>query len=245
MDATLRRLKVRDIPPVPPEIIESFRNHRVTMVPFEERARIITDPELRLENGVAEFVDGSFMVSVSCPMHGVTRDMLMWWLWWFPQNVERFRAWLPEANFEITYSEDDRDFFMAQDVPSFRPITLYPNQAVGDLTLPFRIDLVMADEFGFTAKDIEVAGNPLLVCGHMMARKGKFLYSDFVYSVYPTDYGSLFNARFWIGRNNSNLLLRLLLLNERRIMGLAEICYRQYACLDGILPELYWENRRS
>ena len=76
-------------------------------------------------------------------------------------------------------------------------------------------------------------------------REGKFLYSDFVYSVYPTDYGSLFNARFWIGRNNSNLLLRLLLLNERRIMGLAEICYRQYACLDGILPELYWENRRS
>ena len=44
MDATLRRLKVRDIPPVPPEVIESFRNHRVTMVPFEERGRVITDP---------------------------------------------------------------------------------------------------------------------------------------------------------------------------------------------------------
>lgn len=134
---------------------------------------------------------------------------------------------------------------MAQDVPSFRPVTLYPNQAVGDFFLPFRIDLVMPDQFGFTEKDIEEAGDPLLVCGHMMARKGKFLYSDFVYSVYPTEYGSLFNARFWIGRNNGNLLLRLLLLNERRMMGLAEVCYRQYACLDGMLPELYRENHQD
>ena len=244
MDATLRRLKVRNIPPVPQEILESFRNHRATLVPFSDRARAITDPVLRTENGVSEFDDGSFMISVSCPMHGVTKDMLTWWVWWFPQDSERFRAWLPESNLELTYSEDDADYFQSATMPSFRPVTLYPFQSVGDIQLPFRIDLVFPEDFGFTNDDVKAAGDPLLYCGHIRARKGRILYSDFVYSAYETEYGCMFNARFWIGRTNGNLLLRLLILNERRMMALAETCYRQYSCLEGILPELYRENHR-
>ena len=111
MDATLNRLRVREIPPVPAEVVESFKGHKTTLVPFEDRIRAISEPSLRTENGVAEFPDGSFMVSVSCPMHGVTKEMLTWWVWWFPQDTERFRAWLPESNLELTYAEDDADYF--------------------------------------------------------------------------------------------------------------------------------------
>ena len=245
MDPTLSRLKVREIPPVPEEIVDSFRNHRTTLIPFEMRSRAITDPTMRVENGVAEFPDGSFMVSVSCPMRGVTKEMLEWWVWWFPQDSERFRAWLPESNLELTYSEDDADYFQSEKMPPSRPVTLYPYQTVGDIKLPFRIDLVFPEDFGFTREDVEVAGNPMLCCGHIKALKGRILYSDFVYSAYETDYGCWFNARFWIGRTNGNLLFRLLILNERRMMALAETCYRQYSCLDSILPELYRENYRS
>ena len=81
MDATLNRLRVREIPSVPVEVVESFKGHKTTLVPFEDRVRAISDPSLRTENGVAEFPDGSFMVSVSCPMHGVTKEMLTWWVW--------------------------------------------------------------------------------------------------------------------------------------------------------------------
>ena len=244
MDATLNRLRVREIPSVPVEVVESFKGHKTTLVPFEDRVRVISDPSLRTENGVAEFPDGSFMVSVSCPMHGVTKEMLTWWVWWFPQDAERFRAWLPESNLELTYAEDDADYFQSESMPPFRPVTLYPYQSVGDISLPFRIDLVYPKDFGFSDEDVRSAGDPLIYCGHIKARKGRILYSDFVYSAYETDYGCLFNARFWIGRTNGNLLLRLLLLNERRMMGLASTCYQQYSCLDGILPEVYGEHHR-
>ena len=239
MDATLSRLKTRDIPPVPSDILRSLRDRRVTLVPFEECVRVIFDPALRTENGVAEFGDGSFTASVSCPMHGVTPEMIQWWIWWFPQDVERFRVWLPDTNFEVTYSENDIDFFTADDVPPFRPVTLYPNQVVGEINLPFRIDLVMPEDFGITEEDIVKAGNPLVICGRMMARKGKLLISDFLYVVFPTEYGCLFSARLWVGRISSSLVQRLLFLNEKRVVGMAETCYRLFACLDGVLPELY------
>ena len=244
MDPTLSRLKARDIPPVPEEVMDSFRSHRATLISFEEISKAITDPRMRTENGVAEFRDGSFMVSVSCRMRGVTREMLEWWLWWFPQDAERFRTWLPEANFEVTYSEDDSDYFSAKELPPFRPVTLYPCQAIGEISFPFRMDLVMPEEFGFTPEDIEAAGDPFLVCGRMMSRRGKSVYADVLYSAYPTDYGSLLNVRIWVGRLNGNMLQRLLIHNERRTIDLAGTCYHQYSCLDGILPELYRENHR-
>lgn len=239
MDDILQRMRARQIPPVPKDILDSFAEHRTTLVPFEERSRALADPALRTENGVREFDDGSFMISVSCKMEGVTLDMVRWWLWWFPQDPERFRAWLPEGNFNITYADEDRAYFGAESQGQFRPVTLYPYQAVGDLALMFRIDLVMPEEFGFTRKDISDAGDPLVYCARLKALKGKVLYSDFYYAIYPVEGGCLFNARFWIGRTNGNKLVRLLLLNERRMLGLAETCYKQYSCLQDILPDLY------
>ena len=198
MDASLNRLKTREIPPVPQNILDSFEDHRTTLIPFEERSRALVEPAFRKENGVREFQDGSFMMSVSCPMHGVTKDMLAWWAWWFPQDVERYRAWMPGSNLDISYSEDDADYFNADRMPPFRPVTLYPLQKTGDLKLPFRIDLVMPSDFGFTDEDIKAAGDPLVICGRIKSVKGELLYSDFYYAAYQTDYGCLFNVRCWI-----------------------------------------------
>ena len=172
MDASLNRLKTREIPPVPQNILDSFEDHRTTLIPFEERSRALVEPAFRKENGVREFQDGSFMMSVSCPMHGVTKDMLAWWAWWFPQDVERYCAWMPSSNLDISYSEDDADYFNADRMPPFRPVTLYPLQKTGDLKLPFRIDLVMPSDFGFTDEDIKAAGDPLVICGRIKSVKG-------------------------------------------------------------------------
>lgn len=241
MDDILQRMRARYIPPVPQDVLASFAAHKATLVPFEERSMALTDPALRTENGVREFDDGSFMISVSCKMEGVTIDMLRWWFWWFPQDVERFQAWMPEGNFGISYDDSDESYFGSDRQGPFRPVTLYPYQAIGDLALMFRVDIVRPDEFGFTRKDISDAGNPLVYCSRLKALKGKILYSDFYYAFYPEEDGCLFNARFWIGRTNGNKLVRLLLLNERRMLGLAETCYRQYSCLQDILPDLYGE----
>ena len=150
MDPILSRLMVRDIPPVPKDVMEAFETGTITHVPIEERSRILTDPSLRMENGIHESIDGTVQVAVSCHMEGVTLKMIEWWGWWFPGDSDRFRAWLPDSNIRLTYSEEDADYFRSPYFPGFRPVTLYPEQVVGDIPMPFRIDMYPPDEFGFT-----------------------------------------------------------------------------------------------
>ena len=239
MDPILSRLMVRDIPPVPKDVVEAFETGTITHVPIEERSRILTDPSLRMENGIHENIDGTVQVAVSCYMEGVTLEMIEWWGWWFPGDSDRFRAWLPDSNVRLTYSEEDADYFRSPYFPGFRPVTLYPEQVVGDIPMPFRIDMYPPDEFGFTDDVIASAGDPLVYCCRLGAKKGRIMYSWFVYMFFPEGDGCRFSARFWVGSPEGNRILKILLLNRRRMSALGIGCYREYISLPGVLPELY------
>ena len=64
MDASLNRLKTREIPPVPQNILDSFEDHRTTLIPFEERSRALVEPAFRKENGVrAEILNSVYQTS--------------------------------------------------------------------------------------------------------------------------------------------------------------------------------------
>ena len=239
MDPILSRLMVRDIPPVPKDVVEAFETGTITHVPIEERSRILTDPSLRMENGIHESIDGTVQVAVSCHMEGVTLEMIEWWGWWSPGDSDRFRAWLPDSNIRLTYSEEDADYFRSPYFPGFRPVTLYPEQVVGDIPMPFRIDMYPPDEFGFTDDVIVSAGDPLVYCCRLGAKKGRIMYSWFVYMFFPEGDGCRFSARFWVGSPEGNRFLKILLLNRRRMSALGIGCYREYTSLPGVLPELY------
>ena len=119
MDPIYSRLRVRDIPPVPQEVLDAFETGSATLIPIDEKSRALTDLPLRMENGISEFDDGSMMVAVSCHLAGVTREMLEWWEWWSPGHVDAFRAWLPDSNYDLTYSEEYADYFNAESMPEF------------------------------------------------------------------------------------------------------------------------------
>lgn len=241
MDPIYSRLRVRDIPPVPQEVLDAFESGSATLIPIDEKSRALTELPLRMENGISEFDDGSMMVALSCHLAGVTREMLEWWEWWFPGHVDAFRAWLPDSNFDLTYSEEHADYFNAERMPEFRPHTLYPTQVMGDIALLFKIDVMDPVEFGFDREAIRRSGDPLIFCGNIKARKGKILYTDFAYMFFPEGDGFRFSARFWAGRTNGNRFLRIMLLNRRRMYHLGVSCYREYTSLPGLLPEMYAE----
>lgn len=239
MDAAYSRLRVRNIPEVPPDVMEAFESGSITPIPYGDRSRLIREPSLWMENGVHEFPDSTYLAAVSCHIPGVTLDMVRWWGWWFPGDVERYRTWLPDSNVDLTYAEKDADYFTAQEQPPFRPVTLYPVQKIGEVALPFRIDLLMPEDFGFSREDLERAGGPVVFCGGLRPRKGKYLYSDFAYLFFEEGDGVRFVARFWIGRTNGNRLLRMIMLTDRGIRLIGIGCYREYASLSGVVPELY------
>lgn len=239
MDAAYSRLRVRNIPPVPPEVLEAFESARITPIPYEDRSRLLRDPSLWYENGVHECPDSTYQAAVSCHIPGVTMDMVRWWGWWFPGDVERYRTWLPDSNIDFTYSEEDTDYFTASERPPFRPVTLYLVQKIGDFALPFRVDLLTPEDFGFAREDMDALGDITIYCGGLKPRKGKYLYSDFAYLFLEEGDGVRFCARFWIGRTNGNRLLRMIMLNDRSIRTMAVGCYREYASLPGVVPELY------
>lgn len=240
MDPLFSKLMVRDIPDVPPDIVEAFESGEVTEVPFEKRMCLLTDPSIRGENGIVESLDGSVQAAVSCFMPGVTLDMISWWAWWFPRDSDRFRIWLPDSNVRLTYDEKDADYFEAPEQPELRPFTLFPVQVIGGLPMPFRIDLYPPEEF-FPEQAVKDAGGPLVYCARLGTKKGKFLYSRFVYMFFEEEGGVRFSARFWIGTGNGNRFLSILLINRRRMAALGISCYREYDSLHGILPELYAE----
>ena len=164
MDPLFSKLMVRDIPDVPPDIVDAFESGEVTEVPFEERMCLLTDPSIRGENGIVESLDGSVQAAVSCFMPGVTLDMISWWAWWFPRDSDRFRIWLPDSNVRLTYDEKDADYFEAPEQPELRPFTLFPVQVIGGLPMPFRIDLYPQEEF-FPEQAVKDAGGPLVQAG--------------------------------------------------------------------------------
>ena len=235
----LRDLMSKPLPQMPPEIVSALENNEITGTPHEEKNSILSDADLQREVGYKRTDDGTYLVSMICPMPNITPEMIEWWFWWHPQADERYQSWFPNEHCGISYAKRDNDYFKQNTQPEFRRNTQYPTERIGGIKMPLRIDFVSPEEFGFSRDTMVKNDIPLIVCGHVGAFKGLIWHTEMAHIFKKTDDGLLLISRFWIGQTLKNPILRKLILTDNTAKGMAEHCCIEYRNLVEILPALY------
>lgn len=237
----LKELMVRPLQVVPKDIREKLFCPNITLTPFEDKNTLLRSDALRQEVGYRAFQNGDYLVSMTCPMPGITPEMIAWWFWWHPQEKIRYQIWFPGEHFAIAYDKKDAPYFQQDVFPAFRPNTQYPTERIGGIRMPLRIDFVHPKNFGFSGQAMRENDIPLIVCGHVSAFRGLVPHTEMAHIFQRTDEGLFMFSRFWIGKTLSNPLLRKRILTESMARGMAEHCCLEYRNLAEILPAL-WER---
>ena len=236
----LKELFSKQLPVIPVEIREKInRPNAIALTDFSDKDRILCHPQLHSQAGFRRFPDGSYLVSMYCPMPGITPEMIKWWFWWHPQADERYQVWFPGEHYGISFDRKNSAYFAQTALPAFQPNTHYPTERIGGARLPLRIDFVSAEDFGFSAQAMEENQIPMIVCGHVSAFRGLVPHTEMAHIFRRTDDGLFLISRFWLGRTLKNPLLRRAILTEETARGMAEHCCVEYRNLAEILPDLY------
>ncbi len=88
----ISELKQKELPSIPDEIKKSIAACNITLTPFDRKNDVLCKSSLQMEAGYGRFSDGSYLVSMYCPMSGLTAEMVAWWFWWHPQAKERYQV---------------------------------------------------------------------------------------------------------------------------------------------------------
>lgn len=233
----------KPLPEIPADIAEKLKTAGgITLIEFEDKNKILKDDKLQSEAGYSRFSDGSYLVSMYCPMPGITADMIKWWFWWHPQADERYQVWFPGAHFGIGYDKKDSDYFRQPECPPFRENTQYPVEKIGGMKMPLRIDFLTAEHFGFSENVMEDCNVKLIVGGHVGAFKGLVWHTEMAHIYKEVDGGLYLISRFWLGRTMPPILRRLII-NDKMAKSMAEHCAVEYRNLAEILPVLYAERQ--
>lgn len=233
----IEKLMNKSLPEIPDEIKTALINNRITPTPFDEKNDILKSEKLQKEVGYKKMNDGSYIVSMYCPMPGITPEMIKWWFWWHPQADERYKVWFPNKHLGIGYSKKQKEYFNQKLCPDFQPNTQYPLEKISKATLPLRIDFVTPEEFGFSERIMEENNIPLIVCGHVGVFKGLVMHTEMAHIFRQTENGLFMTSRFWLGKT-INPLLRKIIINESIAKSMAEHCCVEYRNLFEILPIL-------
>ncbi len=227
---------------MPPEIrVVLDANVPVSLTAFEDKNNILTDEALQREVGFSRFHNGSYIVSMTCPMPGITPDMIRWWFWWHAQENLRYKIWFPGEHYGISTARKDRTYFSQKTLPAFRPNTHYPIERIGKLILPLKIEFISPEDFGFSPERMQKNEIPLIVCGHVGAMYGLVRHTEMAHIFKQTEDGLLLISRFWLGQTLKNPLLRKAMLTDKTAKGMAEHCCVEYRNLTEILPRLYFK----
>lgn len=230
---------------IPEDFLDQLSNSDITLTTFTEKNAILKDTQLRCEVGFGQFPDGSYLVSMTCPMPGITSEMIAWWFWWHPQADERYQRWFPGEHYSVSYDKRNKDYFLQSTLPAFQPNTQYPVERIGSMKMPLRIDFVLPEEFGFSRQTMEENNVPIIVCGHVSALRGLIPHTEMAHIFFRTEDGLLLTSRFWIGKTLKNKILRKVILTENTARGMAEHCYLEYRNLAKMLPDLYRQNFKN
>lgn len=235
----LRDLMNKPLPPMPSEILEALSENVITQTRFEEKNKILSDTELQAEVGYTKMEDGTYLVSMICPMPEITADMIEWWFWWHAQDSIRYQVWYPSDHISIKYHKKDRAFFEQSNIPRFMPNTQYPVERIGGMKMPLRIDFVTPEEFGFSRQAMQDNDIPQIVCGHVGAFNNLVKHTEMAHIFKQTEKGLFMISRFWLGETMRNPLLKKLIITEAMAKGMAAHCCIEYRNLCEILPDLY------
>lgn len=239
----LQDLLKKPLPQIPPEIAEALCKNEITKTPFECKNDILSDDGLQREVGYTKMNDGTYLVSMVCPMPDITAEMIEWWFWWHAQDSLRYKVWYPGEHAGVRYHKKDKAYFQQPAVPAFVPNTHYPVERIGGMKMPLRIDFVTPEEFGFSPKAMENNNIPKIVCGHVGAFNNLVKHTEMAHIFIQTEKGLFMVSRFWLGKTMKNPLLRKLIITEDMARGMAEHCCVEYRNLCEILPVLYEKFR--
>ena len=234
----MKELLNKPLPEIPESILEKLEHSALTMTTYENKNDILTDPALQQEVGFQRFPDGSWLVSMVCPMPGITREMIDWWFWWHCQDDLRYQVWFPGDHIKNTYHKKDRAYFEQEKQPAFQSNAQLPVEKIGGMKMPLRIDFVTPEQFGFTADAMEQGNVATVVCGHVSAFGGLISHTEMAHIYKQTEEGLFMFSRFWLGKT-MNPLLRKFVMTEKMARGMAEHCCIEYRNLVEILPGLY------
>lgn len=119
--------------------------------------------------GFQKLSSGNYLVSMTCPMEGITPEMIHWWFWWHPQKSERYKAWFPGEHYGVSFAKKDKPYFIQNELPSFKENTQFPLERIRKIVMPLRIDFKTPENFGFSKELMKENGIPLIVCGNVSA----------------------------------------------------------------------------
>ncbi len=242
--AKIEELMRKELPEIPDEIKAALNKNEITPTHFSEMNNILESEKLQKEVGYQKMEKDTYLVSMYCPMPGITPEMIKWWFWWHPQKNERYQVWFPEAHFAIGYSKKQAGYFKCTECPDFQNNTQYPVEKIGGMRMPLRIDFISPEEFGFSRQMMDENNIPLIVCGHVGAFKGLIWHTEMAHIFKQTEDGLFMISRFWLGKSMKNPVLRKRIITEDMAKGMAEHCCIEYRNLVEILPVLYHENNR-
>lgn len=238
---SIENLMKKEIPQISDEIKNALSKNEITPTLFNEKNTILMSESLQQEVGYKRMDDGSYIVSMYCPMPNITPEMIKWWFWWHPQEDIRYQVWYPDAHVSIGYDKRQADYFKREVCPEFQNNSQYPVEIIGEKKMPLRIDFVTPKEFGFSEDVMEENGIPLIMCGHVGAFKGMIWHTEMAHIFKNTEDGLFMISRFWIGETLKNPILRKTILTDDTAKGMAEHCCVEYRNLLEILPILYGE----
>lgn len=239
----MKELLNKPLPAIPAEIREKLDAPQITLTPIENVDEILCHSFLQQEVGYTQFPDGSWMVSMACPMPGITREMIDWWFWWHCQEDLRYQVWFPGDHISIKYHRKDRAYFEQPVMPPFRPNSQCPVERIGGTTMPLRIDFITPEQFGFTKDAMERGNIATIICGHVSAFNGLVPHTEMAHIYKQTDDGLFRISRFWLGRT-MHPMLRKFVMTKDMARGMAEHCCVEYRNLVQILPGLYQEYHK-
>ena len=239
----IKELLSKPLPKIPSEIAEALCKNEITKTAFECKNDVLSNRDLQNEVGFKKMDDGTYLVSMICPMPNITVEMIEWWFWWHTQEDIRYQVWYPHDHISITYHKKDREFFEQSSVPAFRPNTQCPVERIGGMKMPLRIDFVTPEEFGFSRQSMQENSVPKIVCGHVSAFNGLVKHTEMAHIYKQTEDGLFMISRFWLGKTMKNPLLRKFIITEDMARAMAEHCCIEYRNLCEILPLLYAEYK--
>lgn len=235
----MENLLNKPLPKIPADIRTKLDTSTITLTPIEKKNIILSDRELQQEIGYKQFDNGDWLVSMVCPMAGITMEMIEWWFWWHCQDDLRYQVWFPCDHISIKPHKKDFDYFQQDTVPPFRPNTQCPVERIGGIKMPLRIDFVTPEDFGFSNQIMKENSIPSIVCGHVSAFGGLIKHTEMAHIFKDTENGLVLISRFWLGKTLKNHLFRKAILTENTARGMAEHCCIEYRNLVEILPYLY------
>ena len=238
----ITELMKKPLPQIPSDITAALFKNDITLTSFDCKNNILLNADLQNEVRYKKADDGTYLVSMICPMPDITPEMIEWWFWWHPKKSERYRVWYPGSHFSIGYSKKQASYFECETRPPFRNNTQYPDEKIGGARIPLRIDFVTPEEFGFSKSVMQENNIPLIVCGHVGALNGFVQHTEMAHIFKQTEDGLFMISRFWLGKTMKNPLLRKMIITDKMAKGMAEHCCVEYRNLVEILPVLFRDN---